>query len=423
VIEAPDLAMDFPQATDGDIAVINLESARQRSWSRFWQAPQGPRIAEYIVEQEQLVAQFLGDVTALDRLETLVNQLARVEVESARTALISAQVASMAHRFAEARGYLAQAEGLGAPPADTSRLSLSIDQACGTRLEAVLEARRRMAAESGRLEDLLPLGALLADLRKFDEAERIYCGALRGYQDVSPFAVAWVCFQLGVLWGELVPEPQSSRAVQWYRKAVEYLPCYVKARVHLAEIYLSCGQSGDAEALLIPAIASGDPEVHWRLADVITAMRRFADAEEQIQAARLGFEALLGKHLLAFADHGAEFYSGSGSDAARALELANVNVANRPTLRAFEQAYAAAVGVGEPHIASDFLIAARKCWGGTAAFLLSPLAARRTDSVKGGAESFDNGAATHEERSANQSDVLTFSTIQSVNSKSDGATT
>ena len=40
----------------------------------------------------------------------------------------------------------------------------------------------------------------------------------------------------------------------------------------------------------------------------------------------------------AFADHGAAFYSGSGNDAARALDLASANVANRPTLRAFEQA-------------------------------------------------------------------------------------
>jgi hypothetical protein len=308
MIEAADLAIDLAPATAGDIAVINLESARQQSWSRFWQSPLRPGIAEYIVEQEQLAAQFLGDLAALDRVETLVNQLSRVDAESMRTALISGQVASMAHRFAEARSYLAQAEVRWAPPAATSRLSLSIDQACGTRLDAVLQARRRMTAESGRLEDLVPLGALLADLREFDEADRVYCRALREYQDVSPFAVAWVCFQLGVLWGELVAAPQSSRAAQWYRKAIEYLPCYVKARVHLAEIYSRCGRTGDAEAVLIPAVSSGDPEVSWRLADAMYAGGRVADAEAQMQAARSGFDALLGKHLLAFADHGAEFY-------------------------------------------------------------------------------------------------------------------
>ena len=159
----------------------------------------------------------------------------------------------MTHRFAEARSYLQEARVYGALPAAANRLSLEHRSGLRNRLDAVLETRRQMAAESGRLEDLVPLGALLADLREFDEADRIYHRALREYQDVSPFALAWVCFQLGVLWGELVPEPQPSRAAQWYRKAIEYLPCYVKARVHLAEIYLRDEKVGDAEALLIPA--------------------------------------------------------------------------------------------------------------------------------------------------------------------------
>lgn len=378
--------MDFPLATAGDIAVNNLQSARQRSWSRFWQEPRRSGIAEYIVEQEQLAAQFLGDLGALDRLGTLVDELARGDAESMRTPLIRAQVASMTHRFAEARSHLAQAAVRGAPPAAVDRLSLSIDQACGVNLDAVLAARRRMAAETGHLEDLVPLGALLADLYEFDEAERVYCRALREYQDVSPFAVAWVCFQLGVLWGELVPEPQLSRAERWYQIAIEYLPRYVRARVHLAEIYSRCGRSVDAEALLIPAVASGDPEVCWRLAEVMYARGRPADAEAQMQAVRSRFEVLLGKHLLAFADHGAEFYSGSGNDAGKALELASVNVGNRPTLRAFEQAYAIAVGVGEPYAASEFLAAARKRWGDTAGFRRLPLAACPYESGKTDAE-------------------------------------
>jgi tetratricopeptide (TPR) repeat protein len=374
VIAAPDQVLDYPLVTDGEIAVINLASARQQSWSRFWQDPQRPGLAEYIVEQEQMTAQYVGDLRALDRLEMLVNQLDRVSAGAVRTALIHAQVAAMAHRFAEARDHLTQAAARGALPTDVERLRLSIDQACGNRLESVLEVRQRMAAESGRLEDLVPLGSLVADLGNFDEADRIYDRALREYNDVSPFAAAWVCFQRGVLWGELVPEPESSRAAVWYRKAIEYLPCYVKARVHLSEIYLESGNVADASSLLVPVISSGDPEVSWRLADVLIAMDRFADAETRMQAARLGFEELLSKHLLAFADHGAEFYSGSGNGARRAYELAAINLANRPTLRAFEQAYEAAVGAEETKAASELLVSARSRWGGTTAFGLSSLA-------------------------------------------------
>ena len=210
--------------------------------------------------------------------------------------------------------------------------------------------------------------------------------------------MAWVCFQLGVLWGELVPETQSSRAAEWYRKAIEYLPCYVKARVHLAEIYSWHGRDSDAEALLIPAVSSGDPEVWWRLANVMVAMERSADAEAHMQAARSGFEVLLGKHLLAFADHGAEFYSGSGNDAGRAFELARMNLANRPTLRAFEQTYTAAVAAGRIRVASEILAAAEKRWERTAAFRLSPLAACRTEFAENSLGSFDNGALAGLER-------------------------
>lgn len=382
MIELASLEMSFPLATAGNIAVNNLESAREQAWSRFWREPGRPGIAEQIIEMEHLAAQFLGDVSAFDRLEYLVNQLARADSESARIALIHAQVASMTHRFADAKKHLGQAGSGGIMPEAAGRLSLSIDQACGTQLETVLEARRLKAAASGRLEDLVPLGALLADLGEYNEADGIYHRAINNYQDVSPFALAWVCFQLGVLWGELVPETQSSRAAGWYQKAIEYLPCYVKARVHLSEIYLDEGRAQDAEASLIPAVACGDPEVFWRLADVMLATERFADAETQMQSAHSGFEALLKKHLLAFADHGAEFYSGSGNDAGRAFELARINAANRPTLRALGQLHATAIDAGKSDLASDIRATAGKRWGATTAFQMSPLAKACTNYVK-----------------------------------------
>ena len=370
MIDAPEIDLAY-SITDGDIAVNNLESARRRAWSRFWRDPLHSGVAEYVIELEQFTAQFPGDLGALDRLGELVKQLDRVDSESPRTVLIRAQVASMAHRFGDAKKYLAEIEDWAGLSDAANRLSLSIDQACGTDLENVLEARRRMAAKPGRLEDLVPLGALHADLREFDEADRIYQLALREYQDTSPFAVAWVCFQKGVLWGELVPEAQSSRAEYWYQKAIDYLPCYVKARVHLAEVYLRSGRAKEAEALLIAAIPSGDPEVHWRLADVLIEMNRFAEAEVQMQAAHSGFESLLEKHLLAFADHGAEFYSGSGDDPEKAVGLACINLKNRSTLRAFEQAFSAARDAGLTELSSEILTAARHRWGTTAAFRLS----------------------------------------------------
>jgi tetratricopeptide (TPR) repeat protein len=339
-----DLNLPCPVATDGEIAALNLESARRRAWARFAEDPLRPGVAEVIVDNESLVAQFLGDFGALDRLEELASQFALVD-DSYRAALVQAAVASMVHRFDDARGHLAHAALLGGPGEALERQRLTIDQACGVGLDAVLAVRRRIATASRRLEDLVPLGAVLADLERFDEADAVYRQAISSYDDVSPFPLAWVCFQLGMLWGELVPLPDPNRAALWYGRAIAYLPAYVKARVHLAEIYASQGHTGDAEALLVPALASRDPEVHWRLADVLTAQERFHEAETHLEAARAAFDELLGRHRLAFADHAAEFYAGSGNDWRRALELARENVANRPTRRAIKQAQGIAVKV------------------------------------------------------------------------------
>jgi hypothetical protein len=330
----------YPAATDGEIAAINLDSARRRAWTRFTQDARFPGVVEAVVDKEKLTAQFLGDPDALDRLEALSSQFARAD-ESYRAELVQAEVASTAHRFADARDHVARAALMGAPRNEIIRHSLSVNQACGAELDAVLAARR-LAAASGELEDLVPLGAVLADLERFVEANAVYQQALYSHDGISPFPLAWVCFQLGMLWGELMPTPDPGLAAIWYRRAIAYLPGYVKARVHLAEICASQGKACEAEALLWPALSSRDPEVNWRLADVLIAQGRYEEGERERDRARFGFEKLLQRHPLAFADHAAEFYAGSGNDYRRASELAWANVANRPTRRAIDQAHAIA---------------------------------------------------------------------------------
>ena len=130
----------------------------------------------------------------------------------------------------------------------------------------------------------------------------------------------------------------------------------------------------EALALLIPAVGSGDPEICWRLSGVLARQGKFADAEVQRQTAQSGFESLLERHFLAFADHAVEFYAESGIDLRRALDLACHNVANRPTLRALEQAHAIAVSAGDVNVATELLADATRRCGTSTAFRSSPMA-------------------------------------------------
>ncbi len=377
----PSALSGIAAVTDGRIAARNLDSARTQAWSRFWRAPEQPGLAAIVVEHEMLTAQFSGDAGALERIETLAAQCERASPRAADTAVVNAQVAGALHRFDEARVHLAHALTRGAPAQSVERISLSLDQATGADPDRVLAARRQRVAGEGRWEEWIPLAALLADLGFVDEAERTYHHALQSYRDVSPFAIAWVCFELGMLWGERVPVPQPALAAAWYRLAIEYLPTYVKARVHLAEILLDAEEIDGARDLLRPALGSADPEVAWRLGVTEAAASNDAVAETWLASARRGFETLLANHLLAFADHGVEFYLAEGNDPVRALTLAKANLSNRPTLRAYELTSEAALAAGDAALAIALGSDATRRWSGIPAFRHSPLAERKHDAV------------------------------------------
>ena len=119
---------DLPRATDGEIAAVNLESARRGAWARFAADARLSGAAEAIVYNENLAVQFLGDLDALARLEALASQFARVG-GSFRAALVQAEVASATHRFDDARNDLGRAASMGGPSEAIERHTLTIDQA------------------------------------------------------------------------------------------------------------------------------------------------------------------------------------------------------------------------------------------------------------------------------------------------------
>jgi tetratricopeptide (TPR) repeat protein len=365
---------ELPAATAGDLAVRNHESFLDRCWHVLRRWPDRKGTAEHILDEEHRRVQFLGDTSALDRLVTLSSELRGRQPSCPETHGIAAQISSLLHQFADARTHLTEAAACGPPEAASSRIRLAIEQALGENWPAVLAERQEIAQATGALQDLVPLGALLADIGEYEEADRTYMQAIRQYRDLSPFALAWVCQEIGVLWGETIPEPDRYRAALWYKQAIAYLPAYTRARVHLAEIQLDEGEPDAAEALLLPVQDSGDPEVRWRLAQAMAAQGRAEEREFNHRAACSAFEALLSKYELAFADHAAEFHLSNGTDIRRAYDPARLNLANRPTLRAFELAHAAAKAACDEHFISELLVRALAQWGVTKAFADSPLA-------------------------------------------------
>ena len=118
---------------------------------------------------------------------------------------------------------------------------------------------------------------------------------------------------------------------------------------------------------------------------MLAAQGKIEDAETRMMAARSGFESLLERHLLAFADHGAEFYAEGGNDFRKALQLARVNAENRPTLRALEQAHDIAILADDNTAALELLSEAIRRWGHTSAFTLSSLQEHQSKNSEGAA--------------------------------------
>lgn len=365
-----------PPATQGDIAVLNHESVLTRCWSVFSQGPERLGTALQIVDEENKRNQFLGDVLALDRLVALDIACCTAHPELPDTHLLAARIASMRHHFAQAQLHVCRAESLGAAPDELSAIRLSLDQAMGKDLTALLDVHQTITKCNPSLQNLVALAALYVELGEIEMAEKTYLDALASYTDLSPFPLAWVCFQLGVLWGEAAPNTDPPRAAYWYQQALAYLPEYTHACVHLAEIYLGVGDHGKALALLLPIVNSGDPEVLWRLEQVCRAKGQDQEADQYLELAVQAYEALLSKHELAFADHAAEFYLSDPKDrqkVQRAFDLAKLNIANRSTLRAFELAYLAACAIDDQKYASKMQAQAKEKYGMSKAFSFSPL--------------------------------------------------
>jgi tetratricopeptide (TPR) repeat protein len=324
--------------TSSAIAIANLDQQIQQAGN------------EIGVEELLLVrSRFLGDYEALDR----ASALGESRPPTAQGLLLRARTRSAVHRFADSLADVEAAERIGEAPAEVSAMRATILVAIGRATEAIPQLEANLVRHPG-FASRSALAVAYAAVGRLDDADRLYAEALSSLDTTLPFPYAWIYFARGLMWSEQAGNQVRAEAL--YRQSLKYLPEFVTARIHLAEIEALRGDTESAVEHLEKVVRSThEPEALALLGLLHVRMGQSTRGSREIAEARTSYESLLSRAPLAFADHGAEFYLGPGADPERAWVLAQQNLANRQTPRAAALAIKAAQGSGRYSDASALL--------------------------------------------------------------------
>jgi tetratricopeptide (TPR) repeat protein len=283
-------------------------------------------------------ASALGRVSDLDRMVELADELAKEPVNQ-RNLLARAKAYGHVHRFAKALALLDQLDAMQKRPSAATREARGVVlMALGKYREAFVRLR-----QDGKPPHTSKLGLeamVLGRLGRYREADEKFMAAERAYRDVSPFVFAWLYFQRASMWDRA---GDGEKAERYYRRAVHHLPEHAHAVSHLTSFV----SPSEAERLLEAVVkTSDDPEYRAALGALKNA-REPKSGDALIEEAKRGYDALMAKHPLAFADHAGWFYLGVGRDPHRAVEVASMNLSARHTPEAFELKIASLLAVGE----------------------------------------------------------------------------
>jgi tetratricopeptide (TPR) repeat protein len=338
------------RTTSGAIALANLQGQIDGEERLATYGPLTVKQRAGIIELIGMRGQFLGSIADYEQAEELANQLVRERPTDGASYVARAKARATFHRFTEALADLDEAERFGVPRARNDATRAAILQATGHYDEA-LTILRAAADARPDITTLAAEASVYADRGDVDAAERLFVEAQYHYRDVSPFPVAWLYFQQGLMW---MREGDLERARALFAAAHERSPEYAAAQGHLAEVDAALGDRDTAIALLRPlAERSDDPDYAAQLARILADAGRPDDAREWRAAAARHYDELVARHPEAFADHAAEFWLYAGGDPAKAVSLAQRNLANRATPRAYELVLQTSVAAGNASVACD----------------------------------------------------------------------
>jgi len=319
------------RTTDGTLATHNFEAELALAEGQHAAHPGDLAKTRALVDRLFTRAQFFGRLADYDEAGVLSQAAVAMTPASGDAHLLRARSLAALHEFAEATAELDRAAALGADRQVVRHAQVGIWEATGEIDRALADLTAGRRARPNLPEYALEAGAL-ADKRDFARAEVLFAEARRHYDDVSPFAVAWLEFQEGHMWESA---GRSDRARPLFESALSRLPGYAAAAGHLAHLLAAFDDPEGRErarTLLEPLLTrTDDPEYVGQLGALYRQMQRTADGDRLIEQARRSYEALIARHPAAFYDHAARFYLHFGGNPRRALDFAQRNLAIRQT--------------------------------------------------------------------------------------------
>lgn len=332
-----------PPTTSGAIAIANLSA--QIAGMEGAKNLSGEQRAE-LVELLLVRAEILGTVRDYERAQQVAEETVKAAPEKAISYLTRARVRAALHLFDSATADLDEAARRGAHVSQTRGTRAAIFAAVGRYDEAL--ALRREAREARPMISTLGGEAMvLAEMGRTEEAAKLFEEAPRSHRDTSPFPLAQLELQEGLMWERA---GEGARARELFNAAVERLPAYAHAVAHLA----ATEPHARAIELLRPVVDRSDnPEYAAQLAEVYRRRGETGEADALMERAKSRWDALMKVFPEAFADHAARFWLGAGGDRAKALDLAKRNAANRKTEAALDLLLSAALAAGSEESACE----------------------------------------------------------------------
>jgi tetratricopeptide (TPR) repeat protein len=322
-----------PPATDGTIALLNLQAQIDSLEPDVTLGNATIESRVCLVELITLRGLILGHIADYDWAAEIAEQLVRDAATDGRAFIARARTRAVFHRFTDALDDVDRAERLSIDAETTNPERAAIFQALG-RYDEAFAIREEAADRRDSFENVAALVGLYSELGENDAAERLYAQSRRRYRGVSPFPLALLDFQLGLMW---MNKGRLDDARTSFDAARRRVPAYAPAQGHLAEVEARLDEIESAVGRLYSlAASSDDPDYAAQLARILGDAGRVHESRRWSRLAAARYDELVATHPEAFADHAAEFWLAAGANPDKALPLARMNIEIRKTPRAYD---------------------------------------------------------------------------------------